>query len=109
MIGSKFKFFCYLESGTKPFKFEWFKNNQAILENKSPPSSSYTIKTNEDESMMSITAIDIDDEGIYSCSVRNDFGTDRKSIRLVVKGLEKYSKFIKSIDWFSPIINMWRL
>ncbi|KAF7493498.1 Down syndrome cell adhesion molecule -like protein [Sarcoptes scabiei] len=85
MIGSKFKFLCYLESGTKPFKFEWFKNNQAILENKSPPSSSYTIKTNEDESMMSITAIDIDDEGIYSCSVRNDFGTDRKSIRLVVK------------------------
>lgn len=85
LIGSKFKFFCYLQSsGSRPLHFEWLKDGQ-ILRHYGDKLTSYTISTTEDDTLFSIDKIRLNDTGSYTCLVRNSYGSDSKTISLTVK------------------------
>ena len=98
--GTKFKIFCVILEGTKPFQFEWRFNDHQL--SKLFIASEYKIDSfNDDQSQLTIAKLDRKHSGTYSCSVRNNFGSDRQSTRLTVTGL--------SHQQFLLAINMWRI
>ena len=81
---SYFTALCAAQRGSVPLFFNWFKDGQAIL------SQSNEIKINsvsKMQSFLSIEQVKAKDSGNYTCSVRNAFGEDSHSIRLIVRGL----------------------
>ena len=90
--GSYFTAVCAAYSGSMPLFFSWFKDGQVI------PSQSNQITINsvsKMQSFLSIEQVKANDSGNYTCSVRNAFGEDSHSIRLIVRGLN----VIKLIWW----------
>ena len=82
--GSRFSISCVIATGTKPFQFEW-RFNDELLPN---PSTDYRIDSIDDEqSLFIIPHVKPINSGQYSCIVRNDYGYDRQSTRLMVTGL----------------------
>ena len=84
-VGSKFSMFCSPHEGTKPFRFEWFKNGH-YLPVLSVTDSKYRIETSEGESLFIIEKLIQTDSGNYSCSVKSNFGSDSQFTVLTVKG-----------------------
>lgn len=101
--GSSTKFLCSVQEGTKPFRFEWRKNNLLLSIVELP--INYRIETNQDESTLMITKLSPNDSGNYSCTVRNNFGFDTQQIVLIVKGLLCF----RSISLISIQFNRWRI
>lgn len=83
--GTATKFLCSIQEGTKPFRFEWRKNDRILSPVELP--INYRIETNSDDSMLIITKLSSKDSGNYSCTVRNKFGFDTQQTVLIVKGL----------------------
>lgn len=90
-VDQKFKLFCYLLDGViggsdgqpvDTVQFEWAKNGRILHS-----SSKYRIDMMNDESFLTIEKLSITDTGNYSCTVRNQFGTDVQYTQLTVKGL----------------------
>ena len=82
--GSLFSAFCTANSGSVPLFFTWYKDGQAI------PSQSNEIIINsldESQSNLKVKKVKANDSGNYTCSVRNAFGEDSHSIKLIVRGL----------------------
>ena len=82
--GSYFTTLCAAYSGSVPLFFSWFKDGQAI------PKQSNEITVNsasEMQSILSVKKVKAKDSGNYTCSVRNAFGEDSHSIKLIVRGL----------------------
>ena len=82
-FGSKLKISCFVEEGSKPFRFEWHKDDQILV----GTNSHYNIETDEEESQLIISKLNLHDSGNYSCSAWNEFGTDTMSTFLTVQGL----------------------
>ena len=80
-VGTKIKILCVVQSGSKPFQFEWFKNDRILQD------SHYHMETDQDESELTIRKLEVQDYGNYSCSVHNDHGTDTKWTQIIVTGL----------------------
>lgn len=80
-VGKRFKQFCYLddEATSGPYRFEWAKN--------SGPLPLSLIESSQDFSVLTIGSLAATDSGNYSCSVRNELGTDVQFTTLIVKGL----------------------
>ncbi|OTF76105.1 hypothetical protein BLA29_013355 [Euroglyphus maynei] len=81
--GSKFKIACFAEEGQKPFEFEWRQNNEKIL----MKPYKYQIDIDDDTSNLAILNLDAKDSANYSCTVRNEYGFDSQTTRLIVKGI----------------------
>lgn len=94
-VGTKVKLSCFIQQGTKPFSFEWLKDNQVLFSD----ASKYRIETDEEGSDLIISNLDHFDSAEYLCTVRNEFGSDTQSTKLIVKGL----------IYFSFSNNMWRI
>ena len=81
---SFFSAVCTAYSGSVPLFFNWYKDGQAI----SSQSNQITINSvSKMQSILSIEKVKANDSGNYTCSVRNTFGEDSHSIRLIVRGL----------------------
>ena len=83
-LGTKLKIFCVIQQGTKPFYFEWSKNDKPIA----PSDPHYQIDSRDEESELMISKLKLNDSGNYSCVVRNDFGFDSQLTQIFVKGLK---------------------
>ena len=86
--GSLFSALCTSNSGSVPLFFSWYKDGQAI------PSQSNEIIINsldESQSNLKVKKVKAKDSGNYTCSVRNAFGEDSHSIKLIVRGLNVIS------------------
>ena len=90
---SKFRLFCLVEEGHKPFQFEWFWNGKLIREN-----SKILIQNNEESSMLSIERLNRSDSGEYSCNVTNSGKKDSQFTVLNVKGLLNINCYFGSFD-----------
>ena len=75
---------CVSDSGTEPFKFEWFKNNEKITKQSFPKISITAI---DSYSVLNLKNIKIFDAGEYSCHVENSDGSDSTTTILQVQGL----------------------
>lgn len=91
--GQKAKALCTLTEGVGPFKFLWYKNDQAIT------SSVYTnIENNKDYSLLFINSLTTDHAGNYTCVVTSSVGRDSYSSQLVVNGKSSKNKLLS--DYF---------
>lgn len=73
---------CNVNKGSEPLFYQWTKDGKAI--------NDQTIKMVTTESIGSSLIIDkvtMNNDGNYTCIVRNAFGEDSQSTRLSVKGL----------------------
>lgn len=84
-VGSRFKILCNSQEGSKPFRFEWYKNGRLL----SPLSggNEYRIETSDDDSMFIIDTLSRSSSANYSCTMNNAFGSDSQYSILTVKGL----------------------
>lgn len=82
-VETKFKVFCNLQEGTRPFLIKWFKNGQLL----SDSSDSLKIESDDLGTELSIYKVQPSDSGNYTCKVSNPDGLDSKYTLLTVKGL----------------------
>ena len=81
--GAFFSLFCIAQQGSQPLFFQWFKDGHLI----DKQSNEYEIKLIDDrQSMFKINKITSNDSGNYSCNVKNAFGEDNHTVKLIVKG-----------------------
>lgn len=109
--GSKLNIFCAPQQGSKPFRFEWFKNGQPL--HHSRPSSSrlvrHRIDTSEDQSLLTIAKLVANDSGNYSCTVANQYGHDTLATSVLVKGWSWCDASSHGFELeFAFCLNMWR-
>ena len=72
---------CITTSGSKPLKFSWTHNNRQISSNL------VHVENRDSSSFLSFDNLSSRDSGVYSCQVRNAFGSDTISTNLLIKGL----------------------
>ena len=87
---TKLKISCTPQEGSKPFHFEWHREGRLLVE----PFHRFKISFDEDESELIIPRLSFEDSGNYSCTVRNDYGSDTQWTQIVVKGLLNRSNCI---------------
>lgn len=88
--GSRLKLFCTLIDGTKPVSFEWLKNGFQLTD---LVKKNYRIEYFDSESYLIIDNVTRSDSGNFTCSVRNNFGLDSRSILANIKGLNLWIFF----------------
>ena len=72
---------CHLANGKPPNEFEWSLNGKRIS-----PDDKVTIDQQEDYSTLNIRSMSSEYNGEFTCSVRNAFGEDRKSVAVQLNG-----------------------
>ncbi|OTF82921.1 Immunoglobulin domain containing protein, partial [Euroglyphus maynei] len=97
--GSALVLTCNIAKGSKPFRFQWFKNGVELS-----GGSRSMIETKDIFSLYTLRNIDFNDMGNYSCVVTNEFGFDKLSIQLTVTGLKIFTMFLFNVFW----AKMWR-
>ncbi|KAJ6222590.1 hypothetical protein RDWZM_001135, partial [Blomia tropicalis] len=76
---------CNAYQGSQPLQFKWFKNEKPLsLEN---------VETKSFFSQLTLSKINVDDSGNYSCVASNSFGFDTQWSVLQVKVPPKIAKF----------------
>jgi hypothetical protein len=81
--GSYFQLLCTVQEGSLPLFFQWLKNGHSIKAN---PDVSYKIENFDRYSTFTISEIDRNDSGNYTCIVHNSIGSDSQSTLLSIKG-----------------------
>ncbi|RWS18756.1 Down syndrome cell adhesion molecule-like protein Dscam2, partial [Leptotrombidium deliense] len=79
--GFRFKSICALIQGSEPLQFEWFKNRNAVLNEK----GKFSIETTSQLSTITVENVSSKDAGNYTCVVTNDAGKDSFALNLIVK------------------------
>ena len=82
-LGSKFTMLCSPQEGSKPFQFEWQKDNHVLINS----NNNLRLESSEDSSVLIIDKLSATDSGRYTCTVRNSIGSDFQFTELTVKGL----------------------
>ncbi|KAG0435993.1 hypothetical protein HPB47_018204, partial [Ixodes persulcatus] len=70
---------CVVLEGDEPFKFSWLKDGIALASNRK-----VQVKVSEAVSSLTITTVDAEDIGNYTCVVRNAAGSDSFTSQLLV-------------------------
>ena len=83
-LGSKFTIGCSPQEGSKPFQFEWQKDNHVLTNSNN---NQIRLESFEDSSVLIIDKLLPTDSGRYTCTVRNSIGSDFQFTELTVKGL----------------------
>ena len=73
-----------MEEGDEPFFFEWSKNGQTI---RSGPQVEYQIDNSRRSSTLSIAKVARYNAGNYTCTLKNNHGSDSQTVLLNVKGM----------------------
>lgn len=93
LAGQSFSVFCSAITGSKPLKFDWFRDSISISE------SNYKIQLfDESTSGLKISAVGINDAANYTCKVSNVFGSDSISTLLSIKSKTEFIKMRFKID-----------
>lgn len=79
--GSSFTSLCSSLTGSQPLKFEWFKNEVPVQDER------FKVLSLDIMSTLSIAKVDTSDADNYTCIVRNAFGSDSVSTVLNIKGI----------------------
>lgn len=72
---------CHLNSGTPPYEFEWSLNGKRII-----PDDKVTINQHEDYSTLNIRSMSSAYNGDFTCTVRNSFGEDSRTVSVKLNG-----------------------
>ncbi|RWR99117.1 hemicentin-1-like protein, partial [Dinothrombium tinctorium] len=93
--GSDIRLFCGVEKGSQPLYFEWKKDEIPLTISSYP--NNFKISDKTDLSSLHINNVKIENEGNYTCSVKNDVGSDSVTVLLTVKMAPKWIKEPKDI------------
>ncbi|XP_076306880.1 cell adhesion molecule Dscam1-like isoform X1 [Tachypleus tridentatus] len=85
--GQTVKAICALIVGERPLHFQWLKNGYPMTE-----VPKVTIKTFEDYSLLEVITVGEDDNGNYTCIVRNHHGSDQFTASLTIPVAPKWIK-----------------
>ncbi|RWR99118.1 hemicentin-1-like protein, partial [Dinothrombium tinctorium] len=93
--GSDIRLFCGVEKGSQPLYFEWRKDEIPLTISSYP--NNFKISDKTELSLLHINNAKIENEGNYTCSVKNDVGSDSVTVLLTVKMAPKWIKEPKDI------------
>lgn len=79
---------CALVEGDLPVKFEWYFNDEKLIEN-----SNRKIKITEDSSDLIIKSLSIDDLGNFKCMASNIIGVDEKNVNVYFNCKYRFCKY----------------
>ena len=86
-VRTKLKLVCVTQEGSKPFRFEWFRDGLSLHKDQ------FKIDDYDEESHFTIPKLTLSDSANYSCLVSNQFGTDKQWTLLSVQGLKQFFEF----------------
>ena len=78
---SKLRLYCSIKEGTKPFRIEWFFDDDSVKQ-----LSNIQIQNNDDFSVLTIDSLESTNSGNYSCKATNRYGEDAQFTVLTVQG-----------------------
>ncbi|GBM66125.1 Titin [Araneus ventricosus] len=81
-LGDSIEIVCTIKRGTLPVLFSWLHNGQIISTEKQKK-----ITVNERNSFFSVSNIQPDDIGNYTCVASNRYGKDSKTASVIIEGL----------------------
>lgn len=84
-LGTSALFTCNTVRGSKPFTFEWFKDDQKLTNGF--PNEQIQIETKSSYSQLTISDLTVNDSGNYSCLVSNQIGASAQWSWLQVEGM----------------------
>ncbi|XP_076359024.1 cell adhesion molecule DSCAM-like [Tachypleus tridentatus] len=88
-IGSSITILCQIEAGTRPFEFQWLKDNRTINKKK----DHLKINSHNQFSTLTLDPVNIEDEGQYTCVVKSSDNTfANSSARLSVSSSPSWVK-----------------
>lgn len=94
---------CNVLKGTKPVRFEWYKNGKKLSTN-----SGIVLDTKSSSSSLTIDSMLMQHSGNYSCRAQNNHGFDQVATILQVKGLSFFNYFFPQYFFLSFFTAMWR-
>lgn len=96
VTGERTSAHCTAISGTPPMEFKWLKNGITIK-----PNQQFSIRIHADYSVLFIENVDLTTSANYTCELTNQYGSDRYTALLEVKGTIFLYFFILLIFVFS--------
>ncbi|KAI2802892.1 hypothetical protein BLOT_007014 [Blomia tropicalis] len=97
-LETKFNILCSIQKGTKPLQFEWRKNTKVLKGS----NANIRIQDFEDNSLLIINQLSSNDSARYTCTVRNQFGSDSQSTELNLISIHHLTKNIFINNNWSP-------
>ena len=88
-----FYLLCNVLHGTKPIKFQWFKNDQQISS-----SRRIVLETEPTMSMLKIYSVQHSDSANYSCQAQNRDDIQKQTTILMIKGIRFFRRFLSCFD-----------
>ena len=79
--GKKLFLSCQISSGLLPLQFEWYFDQEKLLQN-----DNVYISNQEETSLLNIRSMKTENSGKYTCQVSNSFGSDSKEVNLQLNG-----------------------
>lgn len=95
-FGQTIKTFCSA-TGKEPLSFEWHKDGLPLYN-----SQQLKLQTHDDFSILSLTSVDYNSPGNYTCVVKNTLGSAFFSAELLIKG-----KIFFSIKIVMHVLKIW--
>lgn len=85
--GTNATFMCYVASGElDELTYEWYKDDKRIQVNKNMDNVRIAVPQDNYQSVLRIINLKPSDSAVYSCVAKNNYGQDKISIQLFVKG-----------------------
>ncbi|OQR79152.1 hemicentin-2-like [Tropilaelaps mercedesae] len=103
--GQRLGIVCSVSKGTLPISFQWRKANALVI-----PSADVKISHEDYQESLQIMGLNSQHVGNYTCSVKNAFGSDQMSVRVILNfkprwAMKNMSRILNAVTGETTFLN----